>query len=327
MSRGVIEVQVRPLEPNDLELYDQLAARHGTVFNTREWLEIFGSKVQLFGLYDGGDNLIGGFHLYKQRKFGLSIYRNPPFTPLIGPFLEVRATKHVYRMSTWKEALSSIASFIEQLPYAVISFSLDKKILDTQPFYWHKFKVIPGYTYLLNLSTDEEGLKKNMSSSLRGDLRKGQKDGLRVEKSNDFNQIQSLVMKKFSRQDMKTSGYLGRVLFQFANQSNSFAFTTYQNGQPSATAFCIHDDHTAYYLLGGYDHENKHHGAGPLAVWNSIQYAKSLGLESFDFEGSMVPQIEQFFRGFGGELTPYYRVNKAKLPLEILLKFTKRELF
>jgi len=320
-------VKVQAIGEQDLGLYDQLAAQYGTIFNTRNWLSIFGDKAQLFGLYDRGDNLVGGFHLYKQRKFGLNIYRNPPFTPLIGPCLQVKATKHVYAMGIWKEALSSIASFIEKLPYAVVSLSLDRRVVDTQPFYWRKFKVIPGYTYVLNLRKDKEVLKGDMSSSLRNDLRKAQKDGLQVEKSKDLNQVKSLVEKTFSRQDMRSSEYLGRVLFQFAKESNSFAFITYQNGQPSATAFCVHDDRTAYYLLGGYDYENKHHGAGPLAMWSSIQYAKDLGLEWFDFEGSMVPQIERFFRGFGGELTPYYRVNKARLPLEIPLKFMKRELF
>jgi len=41
----------------------------------------------------------------------------------------------------------------------------------------------------------------------------------------------------------------------------------------------------------------------------------------------MIPQIKKYFRGFGGKLTPYYRINKAKLPIEILLKFFKREVF
>ena len=89
----------------------------------------------------------------------------------------------------------------------------------------------------------------------------------------------------------------------------------------------MYDKITTYYLLGGYDFENKHHGAGPLVIWESIKYSKEIGLKYFDFEGSMVPQIEKHFRGFGGKLTPYYRINKARLPLEILLKFLKRELF
>ena len=47
----------------------------------------------------------------------------------------------------------------------------------------------------------------------------------------------------------------------------------------------------------------------------------------FKKERQSLPQIERYFRGFGGQLTPYYRVNKASLPIEILLKFIKREIF
>ena len=35
---------------------------------------------------------------------------------------------------------------------------------------------------------------------------------------------------------------------------------------------------------------------------------KELGLNQYDFEGSMVQSLEQFFRKFGGTLTPYYAV-------------------
>jgi len=31
----------------------------------------------------------------------------------------------------------------------------------------------------------------------------------------------------------------------------------------------------------------------------------------FDFEGSMVEGVEQFYRGFGGELCPYLLVTRA----------------
>ncbi len=52
---------------------------------------MFNGEVQIYGIYDKGNNLIGGFHLYKQKKFGLTIYRNPPFTPNIGPFIQIKA--------------------------------------------------------------------------------------------------------------------------------------------------------------------------------------------------------------------------------------------
>lgn len=84
---------------------------------------------------------------------------------------------------------------------------------------------------------------------------------------------------------------------------------------------------TTYYLLGGYDPATKHGGAGILCMWQSILHAKGVGLDTFDFEGCMLPEVERFFRGFGADLVPYFTVNKAWLPLEFMLKIFKRERF
>jgi hypothetical protein len=37
------------------------------------------------------------------------------------------------------------------------------------------------------------------------------------------------------------------------------------------------------------------------------------GVGVFDFEGSMVPSIETFFRGFGGTIVPFYQIRKWPL--------------
>ena len=89
----------------------------------------------------------------------------------------------------------------------------------------------------------------------------------------------------------------------------------------------MHDSQTAYYLLGGYQAEERHHGAGALAVFEAIQHCREIGLKTFDFEGSVIPAIEKYFRGFGGQLKPYFSVNKAWLPLEMALKFGWRQYF
>ncbi|MDD5326972.1 MAG: GNAT family N-acetyltransferase [Phycisphaerae bacterium] len=321
-------MRTRKLDDKNKAEYEDLAKKYGTIFNTLDWLKIFGDNVQVCGIYNKGDNLIGGFTFYEERKFGLRIFRNPRFTPTIGPFLEIKAKNPVAIMNTWKEALSSMAEFIEGMPYSIISFSLNKNIVDTQPFLWKKFKVTPGYTYLLDMSKSTDDIWAEMSAERRNDMNKATRDGLIVKQAENYEIAKSLVLKTFSRQNLTVKEhYLEKILFEFANNANSFAFTTYKDDNPIAVSFCVCDKKTAYYLLGGYDYERKHHGAGALAVWEAIKYAQQLGLSYFDFEGSMVPQIERYFRGFGGKLTPCYSINKAKLPLEILLKFFKRERF
>ena len=321
-------MKIRSLTNSEKADYNELALNCGTVFNTIEWLELFGDKVQIYGIYDKGDNLIGGFHLYREKRFGFTLYRNPMFTPNIGPFLQIKAKNHVSVMNTWKKALGLVAGFLDKLPCSVLTVTLDKSIVDTQPFFWKAFKVVPGYTYLLNLAESVETIQKNMSAERRNDIKKATKDGLVAKQISDFKIAKSLVLRTLARQQVSVSEqYLDKILFSFANENNSIAFVCFDDKTPIATAFCVLDNKMAYYILGGYDERQRHHGAGALAVWESIKYSQEIGLQYFDFEGSMVPQIEKYFRGFGGQLTPYYRVNKAKLHLEVLLKFVKRELF
>jgi len=303
--------------------YSEIATEAGNIFNTPDWLNIFGNRLKLFGIYENDNRLIGGFALYKDQKFGFNVYRNPPLTHYIGPFFQMSNN-----LNKQREGLILLADYVNRLPYAIVSFFLNKNIIDTLPFVWGKFKVVPHYTYVINLGTSTENIFKNMSKERRNDLNKAIKDELVVERINDFSLIKYMILKTFSRQKKTINQfYLDKILFHFANSNNSFAFAVTRNSKPIAASFCLYDKHSAYYLLGGYDKENKHHGASALSLWEAIKYAKELGLQDFDFAGSMVPQIERFFRDFGGELTPYYRINKAKLPLEIILKFFKREIF
>ena len=321
-------MKIGKLIEKDKENYEKIAISQGTIFNRLSWLRMYKDDVQIYGIYDKGDNLIGGFHLYKQKRFGLTIYRDSPFTPNIGPFLQIKAKNPVIMMNKWKEVLSLMADFFEKLPYSVISISLNKDIVDTQPFIWKRFKVIPGYTYIIDLKKSIEDIRKGMSVVRRNDINKALKDELIAKYSDNLEIVKSLVIKTFLRQNKKTDQYyLDKVLFEFAKKNNSFSFVTFQNNKPIAIVFCVYDNNTAYYLLGGYDSKNSHHGAGALAMWEAIKFSIKLGIKYFDFEGSMIPQIERYFRGFGGKLCSYYRINKAELPLEILLKFYRRELF
>jgi len=231
-------------------------------------------------------------------------------------------------MHAWRDALEAMAALLAQESPAMLSFSLAREVQDALPFYWRKFKVIPGYTYLLDLSSTIGEIEANMASVRRRNLSKASRDGLSVRRIADLSVVHDLVLATFDRQDVRISRhYIERILFDFANEFNSFAFATYRDNTPIACTFVVHDRVTAYYLLGGYTAGEKHHGAGPLAMFAAIMHAKGLGLAAFDFEGSMIPTIERYFRGFGGRLTPYFTVNKAWLPIEIVLKFIKRESF
>ena len=320
--------EARVLSDSDLGLYDCLAREHGSVFNTVTWTDLFGDSLTRYGIYDAGGALRGGFCLFREKRLGLTVLTNPPGTPSIGPFFESRAQHPVARLEERRDVLTAIADLLDHLHPAVVSVALAQWVTDCLPFFWRNYKAIPFYTYLLALGQTEEAILAGMSEARRRNVGKARRDGLRAELTDDNSAIAALAEATFVRQgkDVKRE-YLERILFTYANPANSYAFVVRSSGIPIAGAFVVHDARSAYYLFGGYRSEDKHNGAGALALFESIRHAKELGLEAFDFEGSSVPAIERYFRGFGGKLTPCLRVNKAWLPLEMALKLFKRRLF
>lgn len=320
-------MRIEIINPENRKQYDEVALQFGTVFNTSKWLAIF-DNIFIYGIYDEGDNLIGGFYLFREKRFGITIYRNPPFTPFIGPFIKNEAKNAAKIANKNREVLSLIAVYLDEFKHSIISVSLSRNIIDTLPFIWRNYKAIAGYTYIIDLNYSIEELYKTISPEKRNDINRAKNDNAIVRRISDFSIVKSLVLKTFSRQEKNINEkYLDKIIFEFANEKNSFAFVTYIENKPVSSVFCVFDRETAYYLLGGYDHLSKHRGAGVIALWEAIKHSKNIGLRYFDFEGSMIPQIERYFRNFGGNLTPYFRISKAYLPLELALKFFKRELF
>ena len=48
----------------------------------------------------------------------------------------------------------------------------------------------------------------------------------------------------------------------------------------------------------------------PCLLWHAIKHAKTLGCTTFDFEGSMDPGVERFFRTFGATRKMYLQLTK-----------------
>jgi len=72
----------------------------------------------------------------------------------------------------------------------------------------------------------------------------------------------------------------------------------------------------SHYLAGGIRADARR---GPMELWSRVLFDRMIrdshqrGL-TFDFEGSMLPGVEQFFRGWGGVRMPIWRVIKMTKP-------------
>ena len=231
-------------------------------------------------------------------------------------------------MNFQKECLSAISEYIEKQNYHVITFSIDRRIIDTQPFIWNKFKVTPRYTYLIDLSESYKNIWNRMSPKRRNDILKSEKDGVKIQLIKNVTDVQEIIFNTYYKKKLKFEPEILKNLFlKYFTNNNSFAYAAFKNTTLIAASLCLYDKNTAYYILGGIDGNNSCHSGGAVTLWNSIQHAQRLGLKWFDFEGSMVKDIEKYFRAFGGRLVPVFRISKARFLLELILKLKKREIF
>jgi hypothetical protein len=318
----------RPVGPGERDEWDKLAAEHGCIFDSFRWAEVFGSSLARIGIYDRGDNLKGGFCVYQQRRFGLRVLRNPPFTRQIGPFFKVVSRNPAARTNEERAIVCAMEEYLTSQGAAVMSLGLSLGIVDCLPFFWGGWKVVPRYTYRIPLAPGNDELLGAMSMQQRNHIKKAERDGVCVEAVPDTVELRRLVVKTFERQGKAfPMAEMDRIFAAYPVGDSAYSFISRKDGIPIAGVYVVNDSQTAYNLLTGYDHERAHHGAGALAMWYAILKAKEIGLEQFDFEGSAIPPIERYFRGFGGSLTPIFSVHRAWLPLEIVLKLVRRALF
>jgi len=318
---------MKTLEIEKNEFLKTSSSFSNSIFLSNNWIESF-DNLKFYKIITDDEIILAIFYLRFQKKTILNTYRTPFYTPHLGLWIDNKSKNKSNLLTSEKKIITEIANFLDSKKMAVISIAFPTKNIDMQPFIWNNFKVIPNYTYEINLDQSTTEILNSMSPERRNDLKKAKKDNIVIKKGTDLSVSKLLIDKSLNRTNSNNyNSYINKILFNFANDTNSFAFVSYLNEVPIATSFCVFDKEKAYYLLGGYDNEIKHSGAGALCIWESILYAKELGIKKFDFEGSMIKPVESYFRGFGGDLTPYYTINKAPVIIELVLKFFYRSTF
>ena len=322
-------MKIKIVDINSSE-YQSLALEIGSVFNSSDWLRVYDDRLKTYGIYNKGNDLIGMFNLYFDKRMILSHLTNSPYSPTIGLCFKNPSKNNAKAHSFDKSIYKVVVDFVENCKSHIVTLALPSSHRDMQTFVWADYKVIPNYTYRINLAVakSDEEVTGGFSPERRNDIKKAVKDGVTVRLTYDYAVVKEMVKHTFDRKNESLSiKHIEDIFSKFSNESNSFAFIAYQNDRPIAASFIVYDKNTAYYLLGGYDPKYKHQGAGAYCVASAINHTRELGIGVFDFEGSMLPEVERFFRGFGGEMCTTYTINKAILPIELLLKFKDRTRF
>lgn len=318
-----MEFNVRPITSEEREKFFQLADDLGSVFSSSFWISMQ-DDCMLLGIFRSDGQLSGGCALKSSKLKMFKILTNPGFAPHCGFFLKQEATQNAQKIATLKSAMKSLIAYIDELHYPLVDISFDPEIQDVQMFQWSGFRVHPAYTYRLDLNKSEEELWSNVHSSRRNRIKKLEAEGLTVNSSLEVDRIANIINTRLNSKAVSFDSTLfQKIISESISSNHGIAMIAEKDGQDVASSFALLHGAFAYYLFGGTSVGNSDQGAS-LSLWKLILESKSRGLSVFDFEGSMLPGIEQFFRSFGGELVPYYRIKKASLWMEGLLRIFKK---
>lgn len=247
----------------------------------------------------------------KRQKWGLTTLSEPVLTPFCGVWLRQKTFKKEYEKIVYEKKY--LQKLIEQLPSAHrYSFRLQTTLTDWQPFFWAGWRQETRYTYRLNIE-NLTTVFENFNDNTKRNIRKAARN-FTIQSDSNFDKFLEINDLTYKRQHISQPIPLPiwqaveRVLTEKNRRKLFFAQNT--EGAIEAAIYVIFDNQTAYYLAGGSTDAGRSRGAMHGLLAQAIEEAAAAGCTIFDFEGSMLQGVEPFFRGFGGTLTPYFRVFK-----------------
>ncbi len=314
-------LEIRPIPEADTDVWDDLVERspHGSIFHSSSWVGALGGGYDLWGVYSG-DDLQAGFVAPVRQLMGVRVPRNPYLTKYSGLVVANGGRSPTNQLSFESRVVTALAPFLKST-YRWGRMTLDPRVAYVIPFLWEGFTIHPRFTYVLTLS-DMESVWKGMQHAVRSDVSKARRSGLSVVHEQSADRLLPLLRLNYRRLGMTLQEEaLSKYIAVLSEQNRFRTFLCLDaNGKETATCMIMWDSRKAYAVFNAQDDSEGHRGAVSLCIYESIKYATEvLGLEVFDFTGSMIPSIERFLRHFGGRVQSYYELRWGS-GIDFLLK-------
>lgn len=319
MSTSSPTLQIRHLGSGRQADWDAFVhdSAQGTPFALTAYLDAFGVQRDIV-VAEGAGGIEAGIVLSRGL---LGLPGNPLFVKHLGLMFAAGKGKPSSRVSKERRAARAIIAFLGKA--RGFDYAFAPGYTDWLPFFWSGFAQETRYTYRIP-SELSAPWRDAADARLRNDLSRAVRAGLTFGTIVDLSVVVSLMQETYKRQGARPP--MHAVRFQGALEALASAGMVLTgavrsaDGGVQAAALAVRDRRSAYLLVTGFA-ENAPPGATSLVIAGMIDAVHAHGL-TFDFEGSMIEPIEAYYRGFGGILTPYFRIWRPGL-----LNSGKRTLF
>lgn len=301
-------MKVREIITSEKETFFNLQGSCSEVYSSQGWVSAYPEGIKCFGIFTSSNQLTGGFVAYEVRKKGISMLITPPFASHVGWFFSSSKSAVAKLNSDRKEAIQAVADYLRNSDYKYYKLEFGKGAEDMQPFIWSGQKVEVRFTYEIDLMQSEEIILSNLDPKLRNKLNKESED-ITWQLAPNPEAAFHLFSETLKRSGVHFNGSILKSLLSSPSLNPVFAVN---NNKVAAMACFAGQGERCYYLFGAIDRTNTDNSIGPKSIWKAMNRAKEMGFQVFDMEGSMVPEIESYFRQFGGKLQTLYSVKGGR---------------
>ena len=283
------------------------------IFSQSWWLDIAcGHDHWDVILVRNDGDIIASFPFYQDKlRYNLKIITMPVLTQKMGIYIKYPENLSSSSKLTLEKKIYT--EIIDKLPkFDYFNVTLDHKYLNWLPFYWRGFKQTTQYTYIVEDLSNMDLVLKNFGKGKKSDIKKAA-DQLSIRFDMSPQLFIDFYNKSLKKQNKELS-YSETLFIKLCSEAISrkqgeIICAIDREENIHGAIFYVWDNECIYNLVTAFDPDFRSSGASSYLFFQIMRKFSTHNLK-FDFEGSMLENIEQSYSRFGTVQKMYFRVYK-----------------
>jgi hypothetical protein len=282
----------------------------GIMYCKTWWLEATApGRWEVLLVRSGGEIKAAWPLVYADRGRGVGM---PTLTQKLGVLFARSAARYAKRLG---EEIAFCDLMLDQIPASsAIRQNFHEEFTNWLAFMWRGFEQTTRYTYIFDDLDNVGEYMSRMADDCRQRIKKAAKE-LSLSETDDLRLMYDINALTFQRQGVACP-FSFEVVERIhaaclAHAGARILIAKDAAGNIHACDYMIYDDRCAVSLIQGADPRFRKGGAQRLLDWDSINFAATVS-KRFDFEGSVLPGVEPYNRGFGARQTPYFVLRRPR---------------
>jgi hypothetical protein len=263
-------------------------------------------------LVEKGGSIIASMPYFRKKKAIFNIITMPKHTQNMGVYIKYPdGQKYEKQLSFEKEVMTDL---IEQLPTVdYFNQTFHYSITNWLPFYWKGYTQTTNYTYVIEDLSDLDAVFKEFNHAKRKNIKKAEKF-LTVKfdlPAKEFYENHKMTLEKQNSTIAYDFEHFNRIYSSaYEHNAGRTIYAVDDDNNIHAALLVLWDKNSAYDLISTIDPDFRNSGAASLLVRDIIIFVADK-TKKFDFEGSMIENVEKSFRQFGAKQKAYFDITKV----------------